>query len=188
VADQDVRTGGRFDGNPAPEALSETVYAQLRALAQSLMSREASGHTLSATAVVHEAYLRLSEQDRTQLVSESHYLSLAATMMRRVLVDHARARKTQKRHADGARLTLSEVEGDALLGDSAAQDVADLDSALNSLTELEPRAARVVELRYFAGLTVERVAEVMDVSERTVKGDWNFARAWLRDRLKRMEA
>jgi RNA polymerase sigma factor (TIGR02999 family) len=180
VSDQERVTTPKERGSVPPAIVAE-VYDQLRALAQDWMKRERAGHTLDATALVHEAYLRLADQTRAAWERPEHFFALAATMIRRVLVDHARARLSRKRGGDRGRLTLSGVgeETDAGTG----PDLVELDGALDALAGADPRAARVVELRYFAGLGVEDTAAVLGVSARTVKNDWAFARAWLRERL-----
>jgi RNA polymerase sigma factor (TIGR02999 family) len=168
-------------GGPSDAVVAE-VYHQLNALAQELMKRERAGHTLSATALVHEAYLRLSDQRRTAWESPGHFFAMAATMIRRVLVDHARARLTRKRGGDRGRITLSEA--DSGKEQRPGPDLLELDEALTRLAVEDARAARVVELRYFAGLGVDDCAALLGVSIRTVKSDWTFGRAWLRDRLR----
>lgn len=171
------------------EELLVQLYCELRALAASVMAGERGGHTLQPTALVHEAYLRLSQQ-REPWQSPSHFLGLAATAMRRVLVDHARARRALKRGGGAASLDAAvagDIEGrtDCLrLAVAAEVDLEALDSALTELAGLDSRQARVVELRFFGGLDVPAVAEVLGVSERTVKSDWRIARAWLRGRLR----
>jgi RNA polymerase sigma factor (TIGR02999 family) len=165
--------------DPAPErlsALSEAVYPELRRLAAGLMRRERPGHTLQPTALVHEAYLSLVDTERLDWQSRAHFFGAAANAMRRILVDHARARSAQKR---GGADTM--VRFDESLGHGAATDVAllELDTALERFTAVDERAARVVELRVFGGLTVPEVAEVLDISRRTVDNDWAMARMWL---------
>lgn len=166
----------------AAEQLMPLVYDELRRLAQTLLQQQKPGHALQATALVHEAYMRLAGQDRQQWHGRAHFFALAAKMIRRALVDHVRAAQAAKRGGAAQRLTLH----DSMALMDAAQPQLDLLSLHEVLTELEthfPRMARVVELRFFAGLTVDQTAEVLDISARTVKEDWRFARAWLRDRL-----
>jgi RNA polymerase sigma factor (TIGR02999 family) len=163
----------------AVEMLLPIVYDELRRRAASLMRHERQGHTLQPTALVHEAYLRLAGQKGLEWRDRSHFFGLAATMMRRILVDHARARLADKR----AHLPISiSLIGD-LPGESRSEfDEAyllDLDRAIDRLAVAHPRPSQVVELRYFAGLEVEEVAAALDLSPRTVKRDWAFARAWL---------
>lgn len=152
------------------------VYQELRRLAERYLQGERSGHTLQPTALTHEAYLRLAGQRDAQWEGKSHFLGVAARAMRSVLVDHARRRKAQKRGGGVALLSL-----DATTIAAQAKPVAfdDLDQALVALAERSERQARVVELRYFAGLTIEETAEALGVSPVTVKRDWALARAWL---------
>lgn len=164
-----------------PDRLLPLVYDELRALAQHQLQRERPGHTLQATALVHEAYLRLVDQTRIEFAGRSHFFAIAATMIRRILVDHARGKAAAKRGGQAGRLTLHEDA--AAINDDRGVDLLDLDDALTTLAALSDRQARVVELRFFGGLTVEEAADVLDVSPRTVKDDWRIARAWLRQRL-----
>ena len=167
-------------GSPeALERLMEIVYAELRRLAAQYLSRERSGHTLQPTALVHEAYVRLVDQ-RVPWESRAHFFGVAAQMMRRVLVDHARSRRAEKRGGDSDRVTLSAAEG---LAKTPEIDLVALDAALEKLAALDPRQARIVELRYFGGLTNEETAEALGVSVATVKREWALARAWLKGKL-----
>lgn len=170
---------GRGDARAADELLP-LVYDELRALAAAHFRRERGDHTLQPTALVHEVYLKLVDQTQAQWRDRAHFFAVAAEAIRRVLVDHARVRGAAKRRAPGARVTI-EAGLDAAA--EAPLDVAALDEALRALAELSPRQARVVELRYFAGLSVEEAAGVLGVSEGTVKGDWRVARAWLQRAL-----
>lgn len=166
----------------APERLLRLLYDELRAMAASRLRHERPGHTLQPTALVHEAYLRLVDQTRVQWQSKAHFMAVAAQAMRRIVIDHARAHHAAKRGGDAQRLTISDS-----LAESAEPplDLLDLDEALRDLEALEPRQARVVELRFFAGLGVPETAEALGVGEKTVKNDWRFARAWLQERLQR---
>lgn len=171
---------------PAPEAGEEAfagvtgdLYGELRRLAAGALGRERRDHTLQPTALVHEAWLRLAGQ-RAGWHNRSHFLGVAAQAMRRVLVDHARRRAAAKRPDPRARLTLS---GLALPGGAPEVDVLDLDAALARLARLDPRAARVVELRGFAGCSAAEAAEALGVSEATVARDWRMAQSWLRREL-----
>jgi RNA polymerase sigma factor (TIGR02999 family) len=147
------------------------------------MSREPVGHTLQPTALVHEAYLKLVDQTRADWKGKTHFFAVGARVMRRLLVDHARERGAEKRGAGWRRVTLSGVfESDPGEG-LAPERLLDLNAALERLSELDEREARVVTLRYFGGLTVEQVAEVLGVSRRTVDNDWRHAQAWLRHQL-----
>ncbi|MEZ5317153.1 MAG: sigma-70 family RNA polymerase sigma factor [Vicinamibacterales bacterium] len=169
---------------PDPErvrALMDAVYPELRRVAGGLMRRERSDHTLQPTALVHEAYLSLVDHSRLDWQSRAHFFGAAANAMRRILVDHARARAAQKR--GGAQALVTFDEG---LGHGAAMDVSllDLHDALERFAALDPRAAEIVELRVFGGLTVPEVAEVLHVSKRTVDNDWAMARMWLARELR----
>jgi RNA polymerase sigma factor (TIGR02999 family) len=165
----------------AADRLIPVVYEELHRQAARAMRREGHEHTLQTTALVHEAYLRLVDQQRVQWRNRAHFFGIAAEVMRRVLVDHARARLAAKRGGGVQRITL----GDALVGSGDAQDadVLALHEALEKLALLDPDQARLVELRYFAGLTIEESAEAMGVSPATVKREWALARAWLRREL-----
>jgi RNA polymerase sigma factor (TIGR02999 family) len=165
----------------ALDQLVPLVYDELRRQASRYMVRENVGHTLQTTALVHEAYLRLADQRDVHWESRSQFFGIAAQLMRRVLVDHARTRDAAKRGGDAIRVTL-----DGSL-DSAGEpdaDVIELDDALTRLAMFDARQAHVVELRYFAGLRIEEVAEVLGLSRATVDRDWAMARAWLRRELR----
>lgn len=170
--------------NGIPDALFEEVYSDLRRLASARLARERPGHTLQATALVHEAWLRLAGQDRVRYQGRTHFLGVAAISMRRLLVDHARGRQRDKRGGDWARVTLGDA-ADAAADALRLVDVLTLDTAIERLAALDPRQARIVELRYFGGLTVPEVAEALGVSTRTVEQEWSHARAWLRRDLTR---
>ncbi len=167
-------------GDPgAKEALVPVVYAELRILAESYMRKERSGHTLQPTALVNEAWIRLADQSRVEWKGRAHFFGIAAQAMRRILVDHHRRRTASRRGGERA-VTLIDDAADTF---SDPLDLLALDEALDQLAEMDPRAARVVELRFFGGLSVEETAAVLDVSEPTVKRDWRSARAWLYGRL-----
>lgn len=162
------------------EALDELmplVYAELHRLAASYLKRERRGHTLQATALVNEAYMLLVDQTRVEWQNRAHFLGIAARLMRRILVDHARRRRADKRGGGARRVTLDET----LLADGEGHDLdlVALDGALRELAETDERLGRLVELRYFGGLTIDETAEVLEVSPATVKRDWVTARAWL---------
>lgn len=168
----------------ALERLMPLVYDELRALASRSLRNERSGHTLQGTALVHEAYLRLVDQRRVQWRDRAHFFGVAARLMRRILVDHARRHGAAKRgrgkvgsleHLKSAGGIASAIGGAPVGG----MDVMMLDDALERLAARHPRPERVVELRFFGGLTIEEAAEVLGVSPATVKNDWSFARAWL---------
>jgi RNA polymerase sigma-70 factor, ECF subfamily len=171
--------GGDAD---AGERLLPVVYEELRRQAARAMRREAGEHTLQATALVHEAYLRLVDQRRVEWRSRAQFFGVAAQMMRRVLVDHARGRLAAKRGGGARRVTLDGQGADAAAPD-ADVDVLALHEALERLAVLDPDQARLVELRYFAGLGIEETAEALGVSPATVKREWAVARAWLRREL-----
>lgn len=166
----------------AEEQLFPLVYGELRKLARSHLRRERAGHTLQPTALVNEAYLRLVDQTRVQWQSRAHFFGIASRMMRRILVDHARARNAARRGGGARNLTL---EDDLRPGHTKDVDLVALDDALEALAELDPAASRVVELRYFGGLTIEETAEVLDTSTSTVKREWRAARTWLFSELNR---
>lgn len=163
----------------ALEELMPLVYGELRRLARSHLRRERSAHTLQSTALVHEAFLRLVNQRDVHWRSRAHFYGIAAQMIRRILVDHARSQQAGKRGAGAVKLELDE----ALLLHAGSQqndlDLVGLDDALQRLAALDERQSRIVELRFFAGLSVEETAEVMHLSPATVKRDWSSARAWL---------
>ena len=170
------------NGNPsAGEELLGVIYKDLRRLAARYLRQERSDHTLQPTALVHELYLRVfTSGEHITWQNRAHFFAVAAQTLRRILVDHARMRQTTKRGGHQVRLSLTEVNG---LAEPRADNLIEIDEALQRLTELEPRAAQVVELRFFGGLQVEEVAEVLGVSIITVKRDWKVARAWLTAQL-----
>ena len=171
------------DGDEAALArLMPLVYDELRRLARHYMRRERPGHTIEPTALVNEAYLRLVEQTNIRWQNRAHFFGIAAGVMRRVLCDHARARLADKRGGGAVRVSLVEAEARS---DEQTTDVLALDEALGELAEVDPRKARVVELRYFGGLSVEETAEVLKVSRSTVLHDWNMAKAWLYQQMQK---
>ncbi|HZI19406.1 MAG TPA: sigma-70 family RNA polymerase sigma factor [Pyrinomonadaceae bacterium] len=170
------------DGDRAAlERLVPLVHAELRRLARGYMRGERHGHTLQTTALVNEAYLKLVEQGRVRWQNRAHFLAIAARQMRHVLVDYARRRKYQKRGGGALQVTLGEAEG---MADSRSPDLVALDEALAALAEVDPRRARVVELKFFGGLTTEEAAEALGVSDTTIERDWTVARAWLHKTMK----
>jgi RNA polymerase sigma factor (TIGR02999 family) len=170
------------NGDPgAGERLLPAVYAELHRRAAAAMRRENEGNTLQATALVHEAYLRLVDQDRVAWRNRAQFYGVAAQVMRRILIDHAREHLAQKRGGGARQVTLSGVEAPADADESV--DVLALNDALDRLATLDARQARLVELRYFGGLSIEETAESLDVSPATVKREWATARAWLRREL-----
>ena len=166
---------GGGDGD-ALDRLTPLVYEELHRLARRYMGREPSGHTLQATALVNEAYLRLIDHGRVRWENRAHFFGVAAQIMRHILVDFARSRRNLKRGGDLRRVSLDEAL--AVSGGRAADLVA-LDDALKALKAVDERKSRVVELRFFGGLSVEETAEVLKVSEETVMRDWRLARMWL---------
>lgn len=166
-----------------PPELVDEVYDDLRRLARRYMSRERSNHTLQPTALVHEAYMKLADQTRVEWQGRTHFFAIGAQAMRRILIDHARGRQRDKRGGDWLRVTWAEEVFPGGKRDLSDEEVLDLDRAIRELAEVEPRQASVVELRFFGGLTVEEVAEALEVSKRTADGDWAKARDWLKQRL-----
>lgn len=167
----------------ALDQLLPLIYDELRQMAARYLGRERRGHTLQATALVHEAYFRLVDQRAVQWRDRSHFFAIAAQAMRRILVDHARARQASKRGAGFARVT---IDDGAVLGDDSAlppEELLAIDEALTELAALDPQQGRIVELRFFGGFTVEETAEVLGISPATVKREWATARAWLHRRL-----
>jgi RNA polymerase sigma-70 factor (ECF subfamily) len=160
----------------AIEDLMPLVYDELRRIASRHMRREGEGHTLQPTALVNEAYLKLVDQTRTEWESRTHFLCVASAAMRRILIDHARGRLRKKRGAEFRRVDIDDVLERAAASDA---DLLDLHEALERLAALDERQARVVELRFFGGLSVDEVAAALDVSRRTVEGEWTHAKAWL---------
>jgi RNA polymerase sigma factor (TIGR02999 family) len=159
----------------ALDRLMPLVYDELRRLADSYLRRERRDHTLQPTALVHEAFVRLVGQD-LHLQNRAHFFGVAAQVMRCILVDHARARLTAKRGGEAQRLSLEEaIDAPA----PREVDLIALDDALTDLARFDPQQARIVELRYFGGLTIEEVAQVLDISPATVKREWHLARTWL---------
>ena len=202
-----AKVGGMGKANA--DKLLELVYDDCRRLAASYLKRENAGHTLQPTALAHEVYLRLIEQERVDWKGRTHFMAIAAQAMRRLLIDHARGRNRIKR--GGAGVSGADDEGGAVgwrrvsldaggadgsmpaiadptgAGRESDVDVERLDKVLAELAELDERQAKVVEMRFLAGMTVEEVAEALGVSKRTVEGDWTMARAWLRKRLSEEE-
>jgi RNA polymerase sigma-70 factor (ECF subfamily) len=157
------------------------VYEELRRLAQSYMSVERPDHTLQATALVNEAYLRLAERTAPHWQDRAHFFAGAARMMRHILVDHARRRQRVKRGSGAVNLELTEA---AALVNEQAEHVVDLNEALERLAQLDRRASQVVELKYFGGMSYEEIAEVLTISGMTARRDWEFAKAWLHKELR----
>ena len=168
----------------ALEKLAPLVHAELHRLAKHYMAGERSGHLLQTTALVNEAYLRLIDWKNVEWQNRAHFFGLAAQIMRRILVDFARAQQREKRGGDAFCVSLSEV---AERPQGQRADLVALDDALQTLERLDPRQARVVELRYFAGLSLEETAEALNISVMTVRRDWSMAKAWLFRELNQQE-
>jgi RNA polymerase sigma factor (TIGR02999 family) len=160
----------------ALDQLIPFVYDELQRLARAYMRRERAGHTLQTAALINEAYLRLIDQ-KVSWQNRAHFLGVAAHLMRQVLVDHARAQAAIKRGGDLMQVSLADAAG---MVQSEAAEMLALDEALRSLADLDARKCQVIELRYFAGLTIAETAEVLNVSHTTIEADWKMARAWLR--------
>lgn len=168
-------------GDPsAAEQLLPMVYSELHRLATSYMRRERQDHTLQPTALINEAYLRMAQED-VDWQNREHFIGVAAHVMRRVLVDYARTHNAEMR---GGGLKRVELEEGLAISVDSSEDILSLDEALHRLTELNPRQAQVVELRYFAGLSVEQIASILGIAPRSVKRDWALARIWLFKELK----
>ena len=169
------------DGDSAAlDRLIEIVYSDLRRVAHRLMLRERQANILQTTALIDEAYIRLVDQRRAAFNNRAHFFAVSAKIMRRILVDYARSRGYAKRGGNAPHISLDDV---AVVAPAPSPDLVDLDEALSLLAKEHARKARVVELRYFAGLTVEEIGEVLEIAPATVMRDWTFARAWLRRTL-----
>jgi len=164
----------------ALEAVIPLVYDELRRLARARLRAEPRGHVLQTTALVHEAYLRLVDINQMNVRDRSHLLAMAARLMRRILVDHARGRRARKR---GGALTILNLDDVSIAKAEPGIDVLALDEALDELARMDERLCRVVELKYFSGLTIDETAEALQVSSATVERDWTTAKAWLHQRL-----
>lgn len=164
----------------ALERLTDLVYRQLKRLAGGHLRGERRGHTLQPTALVNEVYLRLVDQKQVRWKSRAHFFAIASHLMRRILVDHARRRRAEKRQAQAVAVALDEAME---VAETRDVDLVRLDDALEALAKLDRRQCRIVELRFFGGLTIEKTAAVLEVSPATVKLDWAMARAWLFDQL-----
>lgn len=164
----------------ALDKLLPVVYDELRKQAARYLRRERVGHTLQTTALIHEAYLRLVDQKNVHWQNRAQFFGLAAQLMRRILVDHARTKKRAKRGGSDIRVSLT---GAKVLAKSEDLDVVALDEALDRLAQIDEQQSKIVELRFFSGLTVEETAEVLSISPATVKRDWSMAKAWLHREL-----
>ena len=172
------------DGNrEVMEEMLPLVYDELRKQARRYLRRERQNHTLQTTALIHEAYLKLIDQKNVSLESRTHFFAVAANLMRQILVDHARRKNRAKRGGADGNLPLDEAH--LIVSDEKTVDLIALDEALNRLKENDEQQSRIVELRYFSGLTLEETAEVLKVSRTTVANDWALAKAWLYRELTR---
>lgn len=167
----------------ALDKLYPLVYDELRRMAHRYMSRERKGHTLQTTALINEAYLRLVEQKHVHWANRAHFFGISAQIMRRILIDHARRHEYAKRGGGAQRVSLEEV---AIVGKDKGKELLELDEALTRLGEMDPRRSRVVELRFFGGLSNDEIAGFLKISANTVTRDWNLARAWLYQELGRV--
>lgn len=168
-----------------PNALARVVelsYPELRRIARQCLRRERRGHTIQATALVHEAYLRLIDIRQMTWQDRAHFFAIAARLMRRILVDYARARRFAKRGGENARVDLMES---LVVAPQSSPSVVRLDEALQALEKFDPRKAQVVEMRYFGGLTAEEIAAVLKISRQSVNRDWSLAKAWLSREMSR---
>jgi RNA polymerase sigma factor (TIGR02999 family) len=173
-------SGGKQE---ALDALLPLVYAELHRQASRYLRRERAGHTLQTTALIHEAYLKLIDQREVNWQNRAHFFGIAAQAMRRILVDYAKTRHREKRGGVAENLPLEEAA--LVVSEERSIDLVALDEALTRLAKFDERQARIVELRYFSGLTIEETAEVLRISPATVKSDWNVAKAWLRYEITR---
>lgn len=162
------------------DELMPVVYDELRRLAQKYLSREGAGHTLQTTALVHEAYLRLVDQKSVNWQNRAQFFGIAAQMMRRILINHAKERQAKKRQGHAIRVSLDEAVN---FFEKAEVDLTALDEALNELAALDPQQTKIVELRFFGGLTIDEASEVLEISPATTKREWDCAKLWLRRRL-----
>ena len=164
----------------AAEQLTTEIYSELRQLAAGFLHHESPDHTLRPTALVHEAFVKLIDQSQVDWQGRTHFLAIAAQAMRRILVDHARKKKRIKRGGSRQRLDLNE---ELAISRESAEDLIAVDEILRDLAALDPRQAKIVEMRFFGGMTVDEVATSLDISKRTVEREWTMARAWLRQQL-----
>lgn len=164
----------------ATDELIELLYDEFRSMAAAQLNREPTGHTLDPTALVHEAFLRLIDQNRVHWQGRTHFLAIGAQAMRRVLVDHARGKNREKRGRDWQRVVLP---GELTISTDSEQDVLAVDDALLELAQLDPRQASIVELRFFGGMTCKEIAAYLGISKPTVDRQWRAAKAWLRKEL-----
>lgn len=166
----------------ALDKLTPLIYEELRRMAHRYMNRERKGHTLQTTALVNEAYLRLFDRENVHWQNRTHFFAIAAQLMRRILVDHARGQASQKRGGKAQKVSLEEA---ALISQERASEVIALDEALKGLALIDPQQSRIVELRFFGGLSVDEAAEVLSVSPATIKREWGSAKLWLLREIKK---
>lgn len=176
-----LRRWGYGDGD-APDAVFPAVYRELRQVGHRMLAGERSDHTISTTVLVHESYLRLLGQDRIQAQDREEFFAIAGITMRRILIDHARRRNRLKRGGDAVKVDLEEAG--EWLSATQAEEAEALDDALDRLAEHNSRASLIVHLRFFVGLTCEEIAELLGLTDRTVRRDWSLARAWLRREIR----
>lgn len=169
---------------PVPAALSQDVYAELKRLADHHMRGERPGHTLEPNALVHEVYLKMHGRVGGALQDRTHFLAFASKAMRSVLVDHARARNAQKRGGGYVHVTVSSASA---IVEDRSEDVLRVDDALTELARHDPKLVRIVEMKFYAGMTEAEIAQVLGVTDKTVRNHWSFARAWLRRYLEEHE-
>lgn len=178
---KELLSNARRGDRAAVDELTTLVYKELRRIAESFLRSERPSHTLQATALIHEVYLRLLEQKNVDWGDKAHFLSIAARMMRRILVDYARKRRATKRGWNGQVTLNDDLHGRAF----PIEDIIAVDEALERLRGLDERQAEIVEMKFFAGLSIEEMSSVLDTSSATVKREWRTARAWLRTALGR---
>ncbi len=171
----------KHGGKDSFDKLFQYVYGELRRRASVYLKNERQGHTLQTTALVNEAYMKLIDKGEIEYEDRNHFYAIAAQAMRRILVDHARSRKSKKRGGKEENLPLEEAR--YVSSNERPVDLLALDEALNKLAKFDERQAKLVELKYFGGMTLDETAEVLDVSRETVKRDWKIARSWLRHQL-----
>ena len=180
----DLLRAWRNGDDQALDRLTPLIYDELHKIAEQALRRERRNHTLQTTAVMHEAFLRLIDQKRVDWQSRNHFFAVAAKIMRRILVDYARRHHAEKRGGEAVKLSLDNMDAPAVV---RAAGLIALDDAMKSLEARDRRKARVVELRFYGGLSIEETAEALDIHEATVKRDWEFAKAWLHRELSREE-
>mgnify|MGYP000229838482 CR=1 FL=1 len=177
-----LREWNNYQHGDSAEALLKIVYDELRQQAHRYLRKERAGHTLQTTALVHEAYLKILGQNNVSWKNRAHFFSIAARLMRQILVDHARQHKAEKRGGAAQRFSLEEMDFEPA---RSAADLLELDAALNKLETIDERKCRVVDMRFFGGMKEAEIAEALGVNEKTVRRDWQFAKLWLYRELSR---